>query len=121
MPCACEQLPELFFIDEAPQRWRDSLVQEDGRRWKMLRRCPSCDRHYSIDVFDKFQDQVVVRVLNLACWEEEADSINPRKNLLLRSRGGTTSESCMWAGCSRSRVRGVAYCIDHLWDAGTRR
>jgi hypothetical protein len=119
--CGCDALPQAFFVDEASDVWLAGLHQEALGNWKTLRRCTSCARLFSVDVRDKYQDQVVVHVVDRARWEEEGDSVSRRKELLLRSRGGTESEPCAWAGCSHPRVRGVAYCLDHLWTSGARR
>ena len=119
--CHCEQIPETLFLDEAPLDWFDRLSEVATGDWKTLRRCTLCSHLFAVDAWDKGQDQVVVRVTYLAHWQEEADSVNRRKALLLRSRGGLDTGACAWAGCGSPRVRRVAYCLDHLWGSGARR
>ena len=119
--CKCDKLPRTFYLDEAPVGWAHDLAQETPGNWKTLRRCPACDRLFSIDVWDKYQDQVVLQIKDRASWEQEADSDDRRKELLLRSRGGADDGGCGWVGCQSARVRGVAYCLDHLWKSGARR
>jgi hypothetical protein len=119
--CECDGLPELFYLDEAPAGWLERLSEEAAGNWKTLRQCGSCGRRFAVDAWDKYQHQVVVRVKDRAGWEAEADAVDKRKILLLQSRGGTQGGECVWVGCARPRVRGVAYCLDHLWDSGARR
>ncbi len=119
--CGCEKLPEIFFLDQAPSDWLPGLQENSSGDWKTLLRCPACGRLFSVDAWDKGHDQVAVRIANADAWKEEAASIEARKALLLGSRGGTIEETCIRAGCIKPRVRGVVYCLDHLWDAGFRR
>jgi hypothetical protein len=108
-------------LDEAPDGWLDGLVKDVTANWKTLQHCTECRRSFSIDVWEKYQHQVVALIDDPSQWEAEADSVGRRKELLLRSRGGAGDGECGWASCHGIRVRGVAYCIDHLWESGARR
>jgi|SRR5215475_4938836 len=119
--CDCDRLPNTFFLDEAPDGWLGRLVEDATGNWKTLRHCDDCQRLFSVDVWDKYQHQVVASIDDRAHWESEADSVDRRKALLLRARGGTGDGECAWVGCHGTRVRGVAYCVDHLWNSGARR
>jgi len=120
-PCECDRLGKTFYLDEAPDGWVSGLVEDATGNWKTLRHCARCRRSFSVDVWDNLQHQVVAAVDDVAHWEAEADSVGRRQELLLRSRGGTGEGTCAWAGCRGARVRGVAYCLDHLWESGARR
>lgn len=120
MKCKCSNLPDAFYINEAPWRFEKSLHKEDTQNWMHLYSCPKCGTLWTIDEWDKYQDQVVARVKDRANWATD-QAIAARKRLLLESRGGTTDETCMWAGCHGKKVKGVAYCLEHLWDTGARR
>jgi hypothetical protein len=120
-PCECDRLPETFYLDEAPVGWLGGLVEDVTGNWKTLQHCPACRRSFSIDAWDKLAHQVVARIDEPANWEAEADSVGRRQELLLRSRGGTVEGECGWARCRGARVRGVAYCVAHLWESGARR
>ena len=85
------------------------------------RAMPDLRRAFSLDVWDKYQPQVVVRVHDVDRWETETDDVATRKALLLRARGGHQDGTCGWADCTQPKVRGVAYCVDHLWSTGARR
>lgn len=88
--------------------------------WIKLFRCKVCGQHWSIDEWDKYVDRVITRITDVENWESN-DSTSLRKGLLLASRGGTTNEECAWAGCKGKQVKGVAFCIDHLYATGARK
>jgi hypothetical protein len=119
--CNCDGLAGSFYLDEAPVGWLEGLQQMATGNWKMLSRCPGCGRTFSVDAWDKFHDQVVVRVSDRSNWEEQGDSVEVRKSLLLRSRGGLDRGACICLNCLSPRVQGVVYCLDHLWETGARR
>jgi hypothetical protein len=114
-------LAGAFFADEAPAGWIESLRREAQGNWKTLERCMECGGSFAIDEWDKLQPRVVVRVDDVGQWEIEADDVDTRKALLLRSRGGLQDTECEWVGCLRPQVRGVAICLEHLWNLGVRR
>jgi len=55
-------------------------------------------------------------------WEkfEDRDIVKIEKERILKSKGGLTDKECAWAGCKKKRVRGVALCIDHLYESYAR-
>lgn len=120
MTCTCSGLPDGFYLDEASKAWHQSLVKEQQQAWTGLFQCPHCGTLWAIDEWDKYHWQVALRVRDRDGWASDHRTVE-RKELLLKSRGGTTTEICMWAGCSKPRVNGVVYCIDHLYDTGERR
>src|SRR5664279_3287389 len=111
MTCECSSLPDAFYLEEAPGGFKDHLVQQDMKNWLRLFRCSECGASWAIDECDKYQWQVAFRVGPGEDWAA-VDREPQRKQLLLKSRGGTASERCIWAGCSNPRVKGVAYCLD---------
>ena len=119
MKCNCLSLDNAFYLEKAPAGFLEGLTQKETGNWKYLCLCPICGTYWAIDEWDKYFDQVVTRVTNIENWDvaSEAD----RKNLLLESRGGLTNEICAWVECTKMRVKGVAYCIDHLYATGARK
>lgn len=113
-------MPVAFYADAAPRGFLDSLEEKAvSPRWKRLCVCPECGESWAVDEWDKYEDQMVTRVSNAQTWDE--DSEETRKRLLQESRGGLDDAPCIWAGCQKKRVRGVVYCIDHLYATGARR
>ena len=121
MTCVCSKLPDFFFLEEGPKGFESSLEQKDTSvpNWKNLCRCRSCGALWAIDEWDKYHDQVASRVRDVSHWDE--DSEEERKKLLLKSRGGLSDEPCAWLGCEKRSVRGVAYCLNHLYATGARK
>jgi hypothetical protein len=114
-------LPATFYVEEGPRGFVESLKEEDysSENWKRLYVCPECGTRWAVDEWEKYGHQVASRVRDDHRWDEESEE--DRKSLLLRSRGGLTEEKCAWLGCEKKKVRGVAYCIDHLYATGARK
>ena len=82
--------------------------------------CPVCNQLWAIDEWDKYTIQTAAKIEEKEDWENN-DRIDLKKELLISERGGLTDDSCVWADCSGRTVKGVAYCIEHLWKTGARR
>lgn len=120
MPCTCAKLDDSFFLEDAPRRFVDNLRQIDMGDWKRLFECPSCGALWAVDEWDKYTDQVVSRVADRANWSKE-ESDQMRKELLRKSRGGEEQSECIWADCHEPRIKGVVYCLDHLYATGAQK
>lgn len=120
MKCRCDRLQDAFYADEGPRGFAKGLKTEETGDWIWLGSCPVCGALWAVDEWDKYQDQVVTRVRHRAEWETR-DATEMRKQLLLKSRGGLTEGLCIWAGCKGKTVKGVVYCLEHLWQTGARR
>lgn len=117
--CSCDTVSEVFYLDAAPGGFEDHLKDLDAANWMRLRECSECGTLWAIDEWDKYAWQVASRVRSRDKWS--CASVAQRKELLVDERGGTTETPCICAGCDSSRVVGVAYCIDHLWETGATR
>ena len=120
MKCKCQSLDDVFYIDQAPRGFEKKLRKIDTGDWMQLCECPVCGQLWAVDEWDKYSWQVVSRVSDRNAWND-SKRIEERKALLLRERGGTTDDECMWADCHEKQVKGVAYCLEHLWNTGARR
>lgn len=103
----------------APADFEASLAGRASGTWTHLKECPECKQLWRVDVPDKYQTQFALKVASPEGWED-IDTTAMVKELLLKTRGGTTNEVCIWSGCDGSRVKGVVYCIDHLYETGAR-
>lgn len=119
MSCSCTSQASSFYLDEAPMGFKDQLELIRIGDWIRLERCSNCGTLWSVDVWDKLQSQVVIKLESEDDFEQ--DSTDIRKNLLLKSRGGTSDDECIWAGCKNKAIKEVAYCLEHLWKTGARR
>ena len=119
MPCRCSELPDVFYVDNAPQGFDSEFTLVESGEWDALHRCSNCESLWAIDAWDKYSWQVAARVPDIAGWEAASEA--QRKQLLLESRGGEDVDGCQWVGCEGRRVKGVHYCIDHLYSTGARK
>ena len=120
MKCQCSELPDVFYLEEGSKGFEEGLQQEDIANWMRLYSCPHCGAMWAVDEWDKYQIQVVHRVSERENWMSQ-DTTQQRKQLLLKSRGGLSDSECQWAGCHEKQVKGVAYCLEHLWKTGARK
>ncbi|MDF7827063.1 hypothetical protein P4B35_23775 [Pontiellaceae bacterium B12227] len=120
MKCQCHNLPAAFYLEEAPKGFEKTLIHKDSGNWVWLGLCSKCGTYWSVEEWDKYSYQVVVRVADKDKWKDQ-DTVAIGKNLLLKSRGGLSDDECRWAECHQKQVKGVYYCLDHLWDTGARK
>jgi hypothetical protein len=108
-----------MYWSDRPDGFGSSFVEEQVEDWVKLERCAVCGQLWSVDEWDKYQDQVAAKISNRETWEAESEAA--RKRLLLKSRGGVSAQRCAWGSYSGQAVNGVAFCLDHLYQTGARR
>jgi len=86
MKCQCQSLPDVFYIEDAPEGFEKNLRKKETGNWVWLGACPQCSNLWKIDAWDKYQQQFVERVQNEDSWERQ-DTTEQRKQLLLRKKG----------------------------------
>jgi len=124
MTCRCAELPEYDYYTpgrSVSRKIRPVAKSIDRKNWRDLLRCEVCGTHWRIDVADKYQERYAWKVGAFRDDWADVDFEEKEKELLLVRRGGVTDEKCIWLGCDRLKVRGVAYCIDHLYATGARK
>ena len=123
MRCPCQTLPSYSYY--RPRRslsrhLRPFLHRVERRGDRELLRCAECGAYWRIDLPTQASERFAWRLpeyredWELVSFEEQ------EKEMLLASRGGATAETCIWAECDKPRVRGLVYCIDHLYRMGAR-
>jgi hypothetical protein len=124
MHCACEELPvyTYYHTDRGLSlKLRLFVVRVAESSWRELFRCEICGTHWRIDIPDKFQQQFAWKVGDFREDWATVEFVDEQKALLLQRRGGETDEKCVWMSCEKKRVKGMAFCIDHLYATGARR
>jgi hypothetical protein len=83
--------------------------------------CRACDQLWAVAEWDKYQTQLATKITRAKRHSWQEFNMASEKAFLLKSRGGgRTSETCAWTHCDNPRVVGVAFCVDHLYETGTR-
>jgi hypothetical protein len=118
MSCRCVDLPDLFKLEDHPG-FIESTIRIATGNWVHLHKCANCGQLWRVDESDKYQVQFVVRISSSADWEQ-FDAVPLQKLFLLQSRGGLSNEQCIWRGCQGKCVKGVVYCVEHLYQTGAR-
>jgi hypothetical protein len=118
--CQCATLPEVIYLESKPSGFESALVELSVGNWVKLFCCSECKQLWRIDEWDKYQTQFAAKVPDIETWRSY-DIVPFQKQLLLQSRGGLSDNICNWARCGKPAVKGVAFCIDHLFDTGARK
>ena len=117
--CQCIDRSVLVDINNEHSSFKSKLEKLEVGNWVLLMSCPECKQLWKVDEWDKYQISYAVKVPTKENWED-FDSENLIKQAMIENRGGLIHEKCMWAGCSINRVKGSAYCVNHLYEGGTR-
>jgi len=121
MNCNCSKLNTLIDVSDVQPDFENNLTEISQGIWAKLRRCPLCKQLWRVNLWDKLQIQFAVKLDSVDDWES-VETTSLQKQFLLESRGGTKEDtSCIWAGCDLPAVKGVVYCIDHLYKTGARK
>jgi hypothetical protein len=102
------------------QRALAQLEFLDRADWYELYRHKIDGTHWRLEAADKYQQRFLVRIDDIGNWKTY-DSSPLEKGLLLESRGGLSSEACMWRHCGAPSLKGSAYCLDHTYEKGVRK
>jgi len=117
MSCLCANLANIVKTENHFAFFESLPILEIGN-WVKLRQCSSCSQLWSIDEWDKGNISFARKCLNRTNWEEI--DIEAQKLYLLQSRGIQETVTCMQAGCHKPALKGVVFCVDHLYNMGWR-
>ena len=118
--CNCSGLASLLNIADESAGFVAQLNHVSDGDWVTLFLCPDCQQLWRIDVWDKLQTQIAVKVPSKLGWEA-FDSKPLILESLVQQHGGLSDDACIWAGCDARAVKTVVYCPSHLFEAGVRR
>jgi hypothetical protein len=124
MFCECSKLPQV--VVESPQdldgfnRLLKRIEKIESGKGNYLARCRDCKQLWRITDSsgdDRRYFESAVKINDSVNWQ--TFNASPLfKERAIKKRGGLTNEKCIWQGCENRRVKGVAYCIDHLFQTG---
>lgn len=117
--CHCKEQPVLVDITNEHSAFKSKLTQLDVGNWVLLMACPDCNQLWKVDEWDKYQICYAVKVLTQENWES-FDNESLIKEQMVKNRGGLEKENCRWSGCNFKQVKGSAFCVNHLYEGGTR-
>lgn len=109
-----------MYYERFPNSSRIYLSKLSVGNWHELFRCTQCNQLWRIDIPDRLQEQYVLKVESNSDWDNYEIS-DLAKDLLLTSRGGLTDSICIVSGCGKNAVKGVVYCLEHLYQTGATR
>lgn len=117
--CNCKEQPELIEISSRFPDFMSSLNQLNVGDWLLLMSCPECQQLWRVDDMDKDQVCYAVKIPTQENWKEfDVESLIKEK--MIENRGGLTQNYCMWTKCDFKKVKGSTFCVNHLWETGSR-
>lgn len=117
--CNCKELPTLIEISNIYSDFKSNLKRLEVGDWVHLMECRDCSQLWKMDEWDKYQNIYAVKLSSKEGWQQY-DNEPLIKEKMLQNRGGLSNQNCIWANCNLKQVKGSAFCINHLWQAGAR-
>ena len=112
--CDCGELPFAIKIERVSSSWLRQLKLVDHKPWLTLRRCPDCGQLWQLDVIDRLQTNLGIKIASTSGWKNYDDTAI-RLQFLVNSRGGLSDEICIMQGCKNNALLTLAYCPGHAY------
>ena len=119
MSCSCAHYETLVDITNNHTEFVNNFDFIEYGDWVKLMRCQSCGQLWKVDEWDKYQALYAQKISELETWKA-VDSATLVKERMIKNRGGLDANRCLWKECSLKAVKGNAYCVNHLYETGTR-
>lgn len=119
MTCNCEAYDAMTDITPCYSDFTSKLKVIAYGDWVKLMHCEQCLQYWKVDEWDKYQTLYATKIVDTAGWKE-FDNAHLVKQKMVQNRDDQSHDRCMWQACSQYAVNGSAYCVDHLYDTGTR-
>jgi hypothetical protein len=85
----------------------------DQKAWFRLYRNKADNSYWRLDEWDKYQEQIFVRLETKENWSEFNDE-DLRIELLKKNRG-TVDQKCAWNDCDRNVLTDLVFCEIHAY------
>ncbi len=117
MNCECKHLPRIFNVETYPNHLMNhlELIDRKDGGWLNLHKCSVCGMHWQVDLIDRLQVNLAIRIDNPAEWQRFDDK-PLRVQYLIDSRGGLSEDECAMAGCPNKTLKSLAYCPKHAYE-----
>lgn len=115
MICRCNEIDHVVRGDDANLPC-DTLEEEawDPKRWNKLYHCTVCEQYWQVDVWDKYQVGLAIKIAEKLHWNDfEDDPI--RFQFMIDSHNGLSSKECCWKDCKDKAMNALAFCPWHAY------
>lgn len=110
-----ELTDKIYYADKAIlNRIESDFELIDKKDWYRLYRNKTDNSFWRLDEWDKYQEQIFVKLETTENWTEFNDRFL-KIDLLKKSRGLST-EKCVWKDCNKLSLNKLAYCEYHAFE-----
>ena len=117
--CQCKRTNEFVDITKDYPNFTKKLTPLDFEDWVKLMECGTCGQLWKVDEWDKYQTSYALKIEVRDGWKD-LDMLPYIKAKMVENRGGLEKHNCIMQQCSQRAVKGSVYCVDHLYETGTR-
>jgi hypothetical protein len=86
----------------------------DDKGWYQLYQDKEAKTFWRLDKWDKYQEQVFVKLTSIENWTDFDDS-ELRITLLQNTKGIDLSGKCIWNNCGNPTLKGLVFCGFHAY------
>ena len=105
---------KIYYIDQDILKRIDSDFELiDHHDWYRLYQNITDKSFWRLDHWDKYQEQVFIRLETKEKWSEYNDK-DLRIELLKKHRG-TTANQCIWKDCDKNALKELTFCEYHAY------
>ena len=112
--CDCLSLPAAISLWRITSGWLDHLEKIDQLTWFTLQKCRVCGQLWQLDLIDRLQTNLAIKVENSYDWIK-FDDTPARIHYPIYSRSGLSKETCILQSCNNFALRTLAYCPHHAY------
>ncbi|MFZ4620473.1 MAG: hypothetical protein ACOYNS_07935 [Bacteroidota bacterium] len=112
--CTCETMQTLLHAEEFQSFIGSNVMMVDSTPMSDLFRCSQCGQLWRCDRPKNLRGRLMMKLECEEDWKTHLMTSGARTRLL-ENMGGVSANFCLWGNCSNYRVKGLEYCIDHLY------
>lgn len=108
-------IDRIYYVnDEILSTIKTDFDLIDDKNWYQLYQHKIDKAFWRLDKWDKYQEQIFVRLDTSDDWIDFDDK-ELRIKLLLKTRG-VSDKKCIWKDCNKSALQGLVYCERHAYE-----
>ena len=105
----------IYYVDNKIMQIIESQFEFTCKKgWFSLYKSKEDNSFWRLDLWDKFQTQIFLKLFTIENWDEFDDK-NLRVGLLKKHRG-LSDATCIWKDCNKKALNDIFYCELHAYN-----